>query len=81
MWIGINPVHIKHLSSVIKLLAGGKSFFYKTWLDKGLCYIRDLIDNESNFLDFHAFTQLTSINTTFLQFQGVTECIKKLMKY
>ena len=22
-----------------KLLVGGKSFFYKTWLDKGLCYI------------------------------------------
>ena len=63
-----------------KLLVGGKSFFYKTWLDKGLCYIWDLMDNKGNFLDFHAFTQLTSINTNFLQFQGVIEGIKKLMR-
>ena len=63
-----------------KLLVGGKSFFYKTWLDKGLCYIRDLMDNEGNFLDFHTFTQLTLINTNFLQYQGVIESIKKLMR-
>ena len=24
----------------INLLVGGKSFFYKSWLDKGICFIR-----------------------------------------
>ena len=62
------------------LLVGGKCFFYKSWLDKGICYIRDLMDNECNFLEFNAFTQSTSINTNFLQYQGVIECIKKLMR-
>ena len=62
------------------LLVGGNSFFYKSWLDKGLCYIRDLMDNEGNLLDFHTFTQSTSINTNFLQYQGVIECTKKLMR-
>ena len=38
------------------------------------------MDNEGNFLDFHTFTQLTSINTNFLQYQGVIECNKKLMR-
>ena len=58
------------------LLVGGKCFFYKPWLDKGICYIRDLMDNECNFLDFNA----TSLNTNLLQYQGVIECIKKLMR-
>ena len=62
------------------LLVEGKSFCYKSWLDKGLCYIRDLMDNEGNFLNFQAFTHSTSINTNFLQFQGVIECIKKFMR-
>ena len=38
------------------------------------------MDNEGNLLDFHTFTQSTSINTNFLQYQGVIECIKKLMR-
>ena len=62
------------------LLVGGTSFFYKSWLDKGICYIRDLMDNQGNFLDLKAFNQSTSINTNFLQYQGVIECLKKLMK-
>ena len=61
------------------LLVGGKSFFYKSWLDKGICFIQDLMDIEGNLLNFHAFIQSTSIKTNFLQYQGVIECIKKLM--
>ena len=32
------------------LLVGGTSFFYKSWLDKGICYIRVLMDSQGNFL-------------------------------
>ena len=80
MWIVTNPVHIKHQFFATKnLLVGGKSFFYKSWLDKEICFIRDLMDIEGNLLNFHAFIQSTSIKTNFLQYQGVIECIKKLM--
>ena len=80
MWIVTNPVHIKHLFFCNEnLLVGGKSFFYKSWLDKGICFIRDLMDIEGNLLNCHAFIQSTSIKTNFLQYQGVIECIKKLM--
>ena len=37
------------------------------------------MDIEGNLLNFHAFIQSTSIKTNFLQYQGVIECIKKLM--
>ena len=38
------------------------------------------MDNQGNFLDLKAFNQSTSINTNFLQYQGVIECLKKLLK-
>ena len=39
------------------------------------------MDNQSNFLDLNnLINQHLSINTNFLQYQGVIECLKKLMK-
>ena len=38
------------------------------------------MDNQDNFLELKVFNQSTSINTNFLQYQGVIECLKKLMK-
>ena len=60
------------------LLVGGKSFFYKSRLDKGICFNLDLMGKEGTFLDFHTFTQSKSIKTSFLQYQGVIKCIKRL---
>lgn len=57
------------------LTIGGKSFFYKSWFVKGICYCRDFVDNQGNFYDFDTFTRNTAINTNFLQFQGVIECL------
>ena len=59
------------------LLDGRKHIIYKSWLDEGICFIRDLMDNGRNLLNFHAFSQSTSIKTIFLHYQGVIECIEK----
>ena len=32
------------------LTIGGKSFFYESWFDKGICYFRDFIDSQGIFL-------------------------------
>ena len=55
-------------------------FFYKSWLDKGIFYVRDFMDSNGNFLNFHAFSQSTTIYTNFLKYQGVIECLRKVMK-
>ena len=60
------------------LLVGGKSFFYKSWLEKGICFIQDLMDIEGNLFNFHAFIQSTSIKTNFLQYQVVMNASKSL---
>ena len=62
------------------LTIGGKSFFFKSWFDKGICYFRDFIDDQGNFYNFNSFTNNTFINTNFLQYQGVIECLRKLKK-
>ena len=62
------------------LTIGGKSFFYKSWFNKGVCYIRDLVDNQGNFLELNDFMQNTTIETNFLQYHGVIECLRKFLK-
>ena len=62
------------------LTIGRESFFFRSWFDKGICYFRDFIDDQGNFYNFDSFTNNTSINTNFLQYQGVIECLKKFKK-
>lgn len=59
---------------------GGNSFLYKTWFDRGVRYIQDLMDNQGNFLDLNAFMRMTSINTNFLQYRGIVECLKRFLR-
>lgn len=62
------------------LKIGGSCFFYKAWFDKGVRFIMDLIDNQGNFFSFNQFLQRTLVTTNFIQYQGVIECIKKLLR-
>ena len=38
------------------------------------------MDSNGNFLNLHVFSQSTTINTNFLKYQGVIECLRKFMK-
>lgn len=62
------------------LTVGGKSFFYKSWFEKGISYIRDMIDDQGKFYKHNDFTQKTTLNINFLQYQGVIDCIKRYMR-
>ena len=37
------------------LTVGCKSFFYYSWFDKGICYIRDLLDDQGIFYEYTVF--------------------------
>ena len=78
-WDEFNPYQT-HIFYNENLLIGGKSFFYKSWQDKGIFYIRDFMDSNGNFLNLHAFSQSTTINSNFLKYQGVIECLRKFME-
>lgn len=58
----------------------GKSFFYKTWFQKGIRFIKDLITDHGTFYDLEAFVESTRVRTNFLQYQGVIQCIKQFLQ-
>ena len=62
------------------LTVGGKYFFYKSWFDSGICYIRDILDDQGNFYEYNVFIQKRSIHTNFLQYHGVIESIKRFWR-
>lgn len=47
---------------------------------KGISYIRDLIDDQVNFNQYNAFIRNKYIHTNYLHYQGVFDCIKRLMR-
>ena len=51
--------------------------YYKTWHDKGVCFVNDLLDNDGRFLSLNDFQMKYSIKTNFIQYYGICESIKE----
>ena len=55
----------------------GKFLFYEDWYKKGIVYIKELINQNTNrFLTYEEFINKFHINTTFLKFYGVIVAIQ-----
>ena len=78
----MNPILTKHLSFTLSWWQEFffSLFFYKSWQDKGIFYIRDFMDSNGNFLNLHTFSQSTTINRNVSKYQGVIECLRKFIK-
>lgn len=63
-----------------QIKVGNLSVFYKSWFDRGIKVIDDLLDSGNNFLSFFDFTSKYSIHTNFLTYQGVIKAVKKFLK-
>ena len=57
---------------------GKKSVFYKDWYNKGVTIVNDLVKDHNTllFYTFQEFTELLSVNTNFLQYQGLISSVK-----
>ena len=62
------------------ILIGNKPFFLKTWYNKGVRYINDFINENGKFYSEHEFTTLYSINSNFIQYNGILRAIKTFLK-
>ena len=76
----LNTIIFKHVYWYMQLISGEVTWFYKSWQDKGIFYIRDFMDSNGNFLNLHTFSQSTTIKRNVLKYQGVIECLRKFMK-
>ena len=58
----------------------GKSFYYRSWANKGIMKISDLLNTHGQFLSFENFKCKYGVRSTFLDYAGVLAAIPKIWK-
>ena len=59
---------------------GGSHVFFKSWFDKGIKYINDLVNENGEFYQQNEFTMKTGIQTHFLEYNGLIKAIKHYLQ-
>ena len=62
------------------ILISGKSIYYKTWVNRGILKVCNLLDAQGQFLCFEDFKCKFGVRCTFLNYAGVLAAIPKLWK-
>ena len=57
---------------------GGRCVFYKEWFKKGVKIINDLVDETGTFLSLEKLQKRFSIQTNYLTYYGLTQCLNNL---
>ena len=66
-----------YLFLIIKILwLVEKHIFKKTWFDKKICLINDLLDFRGNFYTYNEFITIYDVKTNFLEYHGVIAAVK-----
>ena len=58
---------------------GGVTIYYKSWYDKGILFLNDLFDTDGNFFSLEKFQDTYSLQTNFLQYQGVINSVRNYL--
>ena len=64
----------------INIKIGGSHIFYKTWFDKGIRFLNDLIHENGEFYSHEEFQENTGINSNTLQYHGTIKSVKEYLK-
>lgn len=59
---------------------GGTSICYKSWYDKGMLLLNDLFDNNGNLMSQEKLQETFSVQTNFLQYQGVVNSVRNYLE-
>ena len=62
------------------ILIGNSSVIYKTWFDKGIKFINDILDENDNFLKYEDFKRKYNVQTNFIEYNGLIAAIKQWLK-
>ena len=88
VWQELNsrdPIDAKEIQQEILwnnrfIMISGKSIYYKTWVNKGILRVCNLLDTHGQFLCFEDFKCKFGVRCTFLDYAGVLAAIPKLWK-
>lgn len=59
---------------------GRNHIFYKTWYDKGIRFVNDLVNDNGNFKNYQEIKITTGTFGNFLEYQGVIDSLKHYLK-
>ena len=62
------------------IMISGKSIYYKTWVNRDILKVCDLLNTQGQFLCFEDFKCKFGVRCTFLDYAGVLAAIPKLCK-
>ena len=57
------------------IIRDGKAPFYKSWLEKNILRVDDLLDNSENFLPFNLFSEKFHLETPFTLYFGLINSV------
>jgi hypothetical protein len=64
-----------------KIKIGNKSVHYRHWMNKGIYFVNDLLNEDGKFMSFDQFQRVYDLKTNLLEFQGMINCIRNNWKY
>ena len=53
-------------------------FFYKNWIDSGVCYIKSILNEGGTFMTVKRFTEKYNINTNYITYYWMCTSCQKL---
>lgn len=62
------------------ILIGNKSIFLKSWYDKGIRYINDILDENGRILNKATFEKISDMKVNYLHYMGMENAISKYLK-
>ena len=61
------------------MLIQNKSIYLKEWVEKGVIFVQDLINEDGSWMSFTQFTNKYNIRTNFLRYMGMINAIKSYL--
>ena len=63
-----------------KFKIGNEVFFYKRWWDKNVRFVKDVVDENGEFLSFMKFVEVYRLNINYLDYLSCVQSIKSYLK-
>ena len=72
-----HPMYMIWYNSNIKIR--NKMLYYRTWKDKGINYVHDLLDNNGSFLKYNDFCVKYQLNNNLLRYYGLLNRLRQII--
>ena len=62
------------------ILVGNRIIFSKNWIDKGVCHIKNMLNDNGTFMSFKSFKEKFGIKTDYITYTGCVQAIKSYIR-